>query len=97
MMKRQPKSMAAVSTKRKRDTNLERPYIICHMLTSLDGKIIGDYLDEDRTAYFIKEYETIHNRYGCKAWMCGRITMEQHFTFGNKLDLEQEGIPAALN
>jgi riboflavin biosynthesis pyrimidine reductase len=23
---------------------MERPYIICHMLTSLDGKIIGDFL-----------------------------------------------------
>lgn len=22
---------------------MDRPYIICHMLTSLDGKIIGDF------------------------------------------------------
>jgi riboflavin biosynthesis pyrimidine reductase len=68
---------------------LERPYIICHMLTSLDGKIIRDYLEEERTQYFIDEYEKIHERYGCKAWMCGRVTMEEHFTFDNQLDLNQ--------
>ncbi|TKH10579.1 RibD family protein [Peribacillus simplex] len=71
---------------------MERPYIICRMLTSLDGKIIGDYLEEERTQYFIDEYEKIHERYGCKAWMCGRITMEENFTFGHKLDLTHENI-----
>jgi len=62
------------------------------MLTSLDGKIIGDYLKVERVAYFTDEYEKIHGRYGCKAWMCGRVTMEEHFTFGHKLDLAQENI-----
>ncbi|SMQ77536.1 Pyrimidine reductase, riboflavin biosynthesis [Bacillus sp. OV166] len=71
---------------------MERPYIICHMLTSLDGKIIGDYLKVERAAFFTDEYEKIHGRYGCKAWMCGRVTMEEHFTFGNILDLVQEDI-----
>ena len=23
---------------------MERPYIICHMVTSLDGKVTGDFL-----------------------------------------------------
>ncbi len=41
------------------------------MLTSLDGKIIGDYLKEERAAYYRDFYEKIHDRYGCKAWMCG--------------------------
>lgn len=72
---------------------MDRPYIICHMLTSLDGKIIGDYLDEERVAYFIEAYEIIDERYGCKAWMCGRVTMEEHFTLGHLLDLEQDNIP----
>jgi riboflavin biosynthesis pyrimidine reductase len=63
------------------------------MATSLDGKIIGDYLKVERAADFADQYEKIHRRYGCKAWMCGRITMEEHFTFGNKLDLKHEDIP----
>jgi riboflavin biosynthesis pyrimidine reductase len=62
------------------------------MLTSLDGKIIGDYLKVERAAYFTDEYEKIHGRYGCKAWMCGRVTMEEHFTFGHKLDLNYDSI-----
>lgn len=63
------------------------------MLTSLDGKVIGDYMKVERAAYFTDEYEKIHGRYGCKAWICGRVTMEEHFTFGHKLDLAQDSIP----
>lgn len=62
------------------------------MLTSLDGKIIGDYLKTERAAHFSEIYEKIHERYGCKAWMCGRVTMEEHFTLGHQLDLQHEGI-----
>lgn len=60
------------------------------MLTSLDGKIIGDYLNSERAAYYTDEYEKIHGRYRCKAWLCGRVTMEEHFTFGHKLELTHE-------
>jgi hypothetical protein len=63
------------------------------MLTSLDGKIIGDYLKEKRAVYFTDEYEKIHRRYGCKAWMCGRVTLEEHFILGYQLDLKQDNIP----
>lgn len=24
---------------------MDRPHIICHMMTALDGKIIGDYME----------------------------------------------------
>ncbi|KUP25930.1 RibD family protein [Paenibacillus sp. DMB5] len=72
---------------------MKRPYVICHMLTSLDGKINGDYLKMKRAIYFAEEYEKIHESYGCNAWMCGRITMEEHFTLGHQLDLQYEGIP----
>jgi riboflavin biosynthesis pyrimidine reductase len=63
------------------------------MLTSLDGKIIGDYLKEARAVYFTDLYEKIHELHGCKAWMCGRITLEEHFTFRHQLDLKHENIP----
>ncbi|MGM1049236.1 MAG: dihydrofolate reductase family protein [Bacillota bacterium] len=58
----------------------------------MDGKIVGDYLKVKRAAYFTEEYEKIHGWYGSKAWMCGRVTMEEHFTFGQKLDLAHENI-----
>lgn len=72
---------------------LDRPYIICHMLSSLDGKVIGGYLETKRAAQFTYEYERIHEMYGCNAWMCGRVTMEKDFTFGHQLDLKQDNIP----
>lgn len=44
--------MYTTTTFMKGAITLDRPYIICHMLTSLDGKIIGDYLNVERAAYF---------------------------------------------
>ncbi len=67
---------------------LDRPYIICHMGASLDGKTAGDYLKTERAAYFNDLYEELHKRFDSNAWMCGRVTMEEHFTFGHQLDLE---------
>ena len=29
---------------------MNRPYIICHMLTSIDGKVTGDFLFQDSCA-----------------------------------------------
>ncbi|KRF43552.1 RibD family protein [Paenibacillus sp. Soil787] len=72
---------------------MERSYIICHMSISLDGKISGDFLKMERAVYFTDLYEKIHERYGVKAWMCGRVTMEEHFTLGHVLDLKHEDIP----
>ena len=37
----------------------ERPYIFCHMETSLDGKIMGKYLwIEETNAYLVKIYDS---------------------------------------
>lgn len=73
---------------------MERPYIICHMLTSLDGKVIGDYLETERATYFSEEYERIHGSYGASAWIGGRKTMEEHFTLGHQLELPEDNVPA---
>ncbi len=54
----------------------KRPYIICHMASSIDGKIDGDAL---RTVMRKGEYEDLHAKLGGDAWICGRTTMEQHF------------------
>lgn len=51
-----------------------RPRVICHMATSIDGRIVVDGWPD--TAAVRREYEQIHNTYKADAWMCGRITME---------------------
>jgi riboflavin biosynthesis pyrimidine reductase len=54
----------------------KRPYIICHMASSVDGKIDGSSL---RSVMRPGEYEALHSKLGGDAWMCGRTTMQQHF------------------
>ena len=50
-----------------------KPYVICHMLASVDGHIVTsgwNISPEGRT-----EYERTAATYSADAWMCGRITM----------------------
>ena len=53
-----------------------KPYIICHMLSSVDGKIDGAALD---AVIAEGEYEATGAKLKGGAWICGRITMQQHF------------------
>jgi 2,5-diamino-6-(ribosylamino)-4(3H)-pyrimidinone 5'-phosphate reductase len=51
-----------------------RPRVICHMATSIDGRIVTDGWPD--SSALRREYEQIHTMYEADAWMCGRITME---------------------
>jgi 2,5-diamino-6-(ribosylamino)-4(3H)-pyrimidinone 5'-phosphate reductase len=53
-----------------------RPHIICHMLSSVDGKIDGASL---RAVTAPGDYEATGTRLDGDAWVCGRTTMQQHF------------------
>ncbi|MDR3776409.1 MAG: dihydrofolate reductase family protein [Terracidiphilus sp.] len=53
-----------------------RPTIICHMLSSVDGKIDGSALD---AVVGKGEYEATGAALHGDAWICGRVTMQQHF------------------
>jgi 2,5-diamino-6-(ribosylamino)-4(3H)-pyrimidinone 5'-phosphate reductase len=56
-----------------------RPHVICHMLSSVDGRIDGAALD---AVISEGEYEATGEKLGGDAWICGRTTMEQHFAEG---------------
>ncbi len=56
-----------------------RPHIICHMLSSIDGKIDGGALEAVMSE---GEYETLGALLKGDAWICGRVTMQQHFAEG---------------
>jgi riboflavin biosynthesis pyrimidine reductase len=61
---------------------MARPRVICHMMTSLDGRILTDgwpLSPEGR-----KQYEQVHATYDADGWLCGRVTMEQHFAQGTR-------------
>lgn len=66
-----------------------RPKIICHMMTSVDGKITGDFMKTRSAEIVGEEYERINNTFNPQAWLCGRVTTDENFTFYRKPDLEQ--------
>lgn len=68
---------------------MDRPHIICHMMTSLDGKIMGAYMDTQVAEDMNNEYDRIHDEFQADAWMCGRVTMDDNFTFYKEPALEQ--------
>ena len=53
-----------------------KPYIICHMVTSIDGKVTGDFLNKNNHEI----YHQINREYKADAFACGRVTMEESFT-----------------
>lgn len=55
-------------------TEQRRPRVICHMMSSIDGRIVTTNWPDMGDGR--KEYERIHAKYDADAWMCGRVTME---------------------
>ena len=54
---------------------MERPFVVCHMLTSLDGKIDGTFFSAPKTAPTLKIYGDLRGFYGCQATLYGTTTM----------------------
>lgn len=55
--------------------NPVRPYIICHMMSTIDGKITSGTAVDILEEYF-SLYTKTEDQLGGQAWMCGRKTME---------------------
>lgn len=52
-----------------------KPYVICHMMSSVDGRILPDQWHphvEERGVY-----ERLHNELGGDAWLVGRVTGQE--------------------
>ena len=66
---------------------MNRPYIICHMTTSIDGKVTGEFLYLPESESAVEAYYEINRKYKADAYACGRVTMEGSFTGGFQPDL----------
>lgn len=76
---------------------MQRPYIICHMVVSLDGKVTGDFLTVPECEKGTDIYYEVNRNFAADAFACGRITMEESFTKGYHPDLapyENADVPA---
>lgn len=68
---------------------MNRPYVICHMVTSIDGKVTGDFLFRPECAKATEIYYEINREYKADAYACGRITMQGSFCGDWYPDLSQ--------
>lgn len=53
----------------------KKPFVVCHMLASLDGKIDGAFFGMPETAPALKAYGDLRGFYGCPATLYGTTTM----------------------
>ena len=73
---------------------MNRPYIVCHMLTSLDGKIAGPYLESANglaggNVFYNLAFGS-NRHYQHQGWLSGRITTDDNFTFYEKPELDEQ-------
>lgn len=66
-----------------------RPYVICHMTISIDGKVTGAFLGREECVPATEEYYRLNREIPAEAFACGRITMEESFTSGWYPDLSE--------
>lgn len=66
---------------------MDRPYVVCHMLASLDGKIDGAFMAAPEAAAAGKKYGSLREFYACKATLYGTVTMAGSYSDGYAEDL----------
>ena len=57
------------------------------MVSSVDGKVTGDFFKTEKSKKGVKEYYRIHSEFKADAFACGRNTMDECFTYGYYPDL----------
>lgn len=70
---------------------MEKPFVVCHMLTSLDGKIDGPYMGDPACASSREKYSEIRGFYGCSATLYGTTTMLGSYSAGRAPDPLSDG------
>lgn len=60
---------------------MNRPYIICHILSALDGKIAGAFMSTVANRKASEEYGRIREAFGAQAWLYGTTTTKEFTGF----------------
>lgn len=72
---------------------MNRPYVICHILSSLDGKINGPFMAADATRSLSGEYGKIRTEMNADAWLYGTTTVKEFLNFREPVLEEASDIP----
>lgn len=67
-----------------------KPYVIMHMGSSIDGRIVPSQWPEEMTAALTAIYERLHEQMNGDAWLVGRVTMAE-FAAGDPRPAEAFG------
>lgn len=65
-----------------------RPYIVCHMLQSIDGKISGNFFNFESTLNLSMIYQQMAKAYKGNAIIYGSVTLVERYGDSKTLDLE---------
>lgn len=72
---------------------MNRPYVICHILSSLDGKINGPFMAAEVTGMLGKEYGRIRTEMNADAWLYGTTTVNEFLNFRKPVLEEKTCVP----
>lgn len=61
---------------------MDRPYVVCHMLSSLDGKISGTFMENPASEAAGIVYGKLRETFRCHATLYGTTTMAESFACG---------------
>ena len=79
---------------------MNSPYIFCHMMTSLDGRIMGKYMGTPQSSTAGDVFYRIafgkEPFYHHQGWLSGRVTTDDNFTFYKTPELDEHApeVPA---
>ncbi|MCM1060186.1 MAG: dihydrofolate reductase family protein [Eubacterium sp.] len=61
---------------------MNRPFVVCHMLATVDGKTEGEFFSLPECVSAAAEYGNIRNFYDCQATLYGTATMLEGYSDG---------------
>ena len=78
---------------------MNRPYVFCHMMTALDGKIMGKYMSTAQGGAAGDVFYDIafgkQPYYHHQGWLSGRVTTDDNFTFYKQPELDNAAAPVS--
>ena len=72
---------------------MERPYVICHILSSLDGKITGSFMGTTAAGSLGAEYGKYRTEMNADAWLYGTATTKEFTDFRKPVLEEMDEAP----
>lgn len=72
---------------------MNRPYVICHILSSLDGKINGPFMAKEATSSLSGEYGKIRREMNADAWLYGATTTKEFTDFRKPVLDKEHSVP----